>query len=121
MEACLHRWSGNICQLHHFRKIALSIYILEALFYHYSNVTTFDSVPCRIGAGLTQCTFYRLKQRETQQNEFDTFITASHISHIQSEISQFALKHVTDVTDLTDLTDLTVLTQLTECHKKGLI
>ena len=29
----------------------------------YAIVTTFDSVPCRIGAGLTQCTFYQLETK----------------------------------------------------------
>ena len=48
------------------------------------NVTTFDSVPCRIGAGLTQCTFYRLKQRETQQNDLIRLLQP-HTSHIYSQ------------------------------------
>ena len=81
------------------------------------NVTMFDSVPGRIGAGLTQCTFSIGDKGKPSRMISYIYFSLTHISQ-RSQISQFCLNQVTDVTDLTDLTDLTQLTSVT---KKGWI
>ena len=62
------------------------------------NVTTSASASCRIGAGLTQCTFYISKQRETQQNDLANVYYSQYITDIR-----VCITNVTDITDVTDL------------------
>ena len=83
----------------------------------YIYVTTFDSVPCKIGAGLTQCTFYRLKQRETQQNSLIRLLQP-FTSHIYSQRYHSSLWNMSQTSQTSQISQISHNSQFSQFSRK---
>ena len=94
--SCYHHW--------------VIIYLIAYIIYYIIYVTTFDSVPCKIGAGLTQCTFYGLEQRETQQNSLIRLLQP-HRSHIYSQRYHSSLWNMSQTSQTSQISQFSQFSQ----------